>query len=122
MKMVMRVAAVLALALLAAWCAFPGRLLFKRWRIEKNYKSAGYTMQPGCNGAWANQSMFKLYSLSNDLEEVQQSTIPDTNELLRIQREIIAAQKERAFRDEDCRQRGHVDTIPVKLLTNSPPR
>ncbi|TAK98815.1 MAG: hypothetical protein EPO07_11510 [Verrucomicrobia bacterium] len=108
--------------LLVAWCAYPGRILFNRWRIERSYKAAGYTMQPGCNGGWANQAMFKLYSLSNDLEEVQQATIPDTNELARLQREIVAAQKEFEFRNEDCRKRGHVDTIPVKLLSNVSPK
>ena len=122
MKKAMKIIGAFALVLLAAWCAYPGRLLFNRWQMERSYKADGYTMQRGCNGSWANQAMFKLYSLSNDLEQVQQSTIPDTNELARLQQEIVATQKELEFRDEDCRKRGHVDTIPVKLLSNASPK
>jgi hypothetical protein len=118
----MHIIAGLALAIVAAWMVFPGRIHLQRWALERRYKAAGYRMQRGCNGAWANQAMFRLFSISNDIEELQRAQIPDTNELRRLQEEYVAAQKEDEFRREDCRKRGHVDTIPVKILSNAPPK
>jgi hypothetical protein len=120
MKKAMWTVVGITLALLAVWCAFQGRLILQRRSVERSYVAAGYTMQLGCNASWANQATINLWSLSNELEQVQQSPVPDTNELIRIQQNIVAAQKEVAFREEDCRKRGHADTIPVKPLTNAP--
>jgi hypothetical protein len=113
----------LALALFASWFLFfGGRFQIQRWVVEQRYKAAGYRMQPGCNAGWANRAMFDLWSVSNRIEEAQWAPVPDTNELSRLQQEYVASQKELAFRDEDCRKRGHAHTVPVKILTNTPPK
>ena len=116
------VVAGITLALVAAWFVLVGRFHLKRWQVERSYEAAGYTMQPGCNGGWANQAMFNLWSVSNKIEEARQAPVPDTNELSRLQQEYVTAQKELAFREEDCRKRGHAGTIPVTILTNGPSR